>query len=623
MGVAVTNMDFYAGSLGRKRAGASAVTLNGFSGGGVVASLHRYLPGNDETAAELWATDTGATTTVQRLAAGTTWAAVTLATAIQANDFEVDMVSFNGKLVMAYNSSINRIHVIPAAGGNHRVHGIAQSATLAAGTQAGGAVTDVRKYAVCFVEQSGGVTIRRGNLGAIGPAEDLAAQQVTLDRPAVPGNGETHWELYAYSDDDNYALGRLIATTVLATTTAVDNNASLAAFTAAPPLTGANTPFPSVKFLLTDGAHLIGAGAWETSAGTGLTPSPRLVCWTPALGTSDTDGDDERVVNTTDTKNLLYVDQGITGMGGPLDGCPIVFAYRQIYKLIPTGQATSAYQRITLRTDVGCVRHKSIVMAEDENGRPALYWLSHRGPYRMGANGIEFIGRDVQDRWDLVNLGATSLIGWGLFIPEKGQIWWFVASGSSQADPNERLVYDVRLGRIVEFGNLRTLHYGWAVHDGQGAKMTCGVLFANTLGATMSRDLKPYLGRVDTAPVIWKGDTGTTDAGTTYAASVKSKAYALSPGQNMRMLEDAHIVAKAASGVTLTLTVDRDFGAETRAFTASIAAAASETRVFPKVEGTAVAEAGFVQFQLGDGSAVDNTWTIDSIVTPLQLEGPR
>ena len=626
LGTAALNVDFSAGGMGTKRPGAATVTINNFSVAGLIGSLHRYLPSDDETAAELWATDSGALTTAQRLAGGTTWAAVTLADAIQAPDYDTCMVSFNGKLVTAYNSAVNRTHVYPAPAGTHRRHGLAKMTAPTAASGGAGAVTDVRQYATCNVIQSGGVTVVRGNLSAKSSSVTLTANTCTVTRASVSGDGETHWETYVYSDDDNFSIGRLLTTTAIGTATSTDNNSDLSTFVTAPPLDGANTPFPSVKYLLVDGTHLIGAGGWETSAGTGFTPSPRLVCWTPALGTSDTDGDDERIVNTTDTKNFLYVDSGVTGIGGPLYGAPIVFAYRQIYKLVPTAQATSAYSRLTLRTDIGCIRHHTIVMAEDESGQPALYWLSHRGPYRMSSAGIEFIGRDVQDRWDLVILGATGVWGWGMFLPEKGQIHWYVASGSSQNDPNERLVYDVRLGRMVEFNKLRTMHYGWAQHTGVVTEARCGCLFSNTLGSSMSRDLKPYIGRVGTgisAPTLWKADNSTTDASTTYQAYVKTKAYNLSVGQSMRMLEDAYLVAKASSGVTLTLTVDRDFGAETRVFTASIAASGAETRVYPKVEGTAIAEAGYLQFQCGDSAAVDNTWTLDSLVTPLQTEGPK
>ena len=142
----------------------------------------------------------------------------------------------------------------------------------------------------------------------------------------------------------------------------------------------------------------------------------------------------------------------------------------------------------------------------------------------------------------------------------------------------------------------------------------------------MSRDLKPYIGRVGTgisAPTIWKLDSGTTDAATTYQATVKTKAYTIKAGENMGMLEDAYLLGEAASGVTITLTVDRDFGLETSTATALLTAAGSESRVFPKFEGAAVSQAAFLQFQVGDGSAVDNTWTLDAIVTPLQTEDPR
>ena len=533
MAAEVLNADFYDGSLCRKRGGSADVTLNGFNASSRVQALGRYLPSDDETAAELHAVESAALTTMQRLAAGTTWATYTLANAIQADSTEVSMVSFNGKFFQAYNSSVNRLHVYPSAGGTHRRVGIAKPAAPAAPTEAAGAVTDVRQYAVAFIDQTGN---RRSNLSAKTASVTLAAEQATVTMPTAPGDGETHWELYVYSDDDNFALGYLIATTLVATTTSVDNNASLAAFTTAPPESGQNTPPPSAKYLLTDGTHLLGAGAWETSAGDSLTPSVRMVWWTPALGTTTTDGDDERVSDTTDIKTYLYVDAGITGIGGPLQGNIYVFGYRHVWKMIPTGQAANAYDRITLRTDIGCIRHQTICIGEDEEGRPALYWLSHIGPYRTGASGIQYLGRDVEDIWANINLAATGVVAWGLFYPDKHQVWWFIATGASQNDPDTRIIFDCRLGRVTEIRNIRAVRYGWANHDGRATEARCGVLFANTLGATMSRDLKPYVGRIGTGvsgAVIWKEDTGTDDAGTNFQAYAITKAYALQQGQNM------------------------------------------------------------------------------------------
>lgn len=631
MGTAVTNMDFFRGAMGRKRAGAANVTLNGFTAAGVVGAMARYLPEDDETLAELFATDSDVLTTVQRLTGGTTWATVALADAFASAlaTRQCNMVNFHGRLYMAYNTTVDRLHVYPSVGGTHTRCGLATPGTPTSASGGAGAVTATRRYGVCWTRQENSITVRRSNRSALSTALTLSAETVTITRPAAASESETHWECYAYTSADNYSIGRLIATTAIATTTATDNNtvAGLLALTTAPPLAGQNTPFPSVLFLLADGTHLIGAGAYEPSAGTAteFARNARLVCWTPALGTSPTDGDDMRVVNTTTTKAYLYVDQAINGLGGPLDGSIYVFGYRVVWKLMPTGVATSAYRRITLRTDIGCISHKSICLGEDAEGRPALYWMSHKGPYRAGQGGIEFIGRDIQDRIDVMNQAATSRVVWGLYVPELQQVHWYVATGSSNT-PNERWVFDTRLGRVIEWRNLNRLHYGWAIHTGRSTESLHGCLFANTLGVAMSYDLLPYIGRVGTgitAPTIWKTGTGTDDAGTTFSATVQTKAYALIPGQNMRMLEDAYLLAPVSSGVTLTLTITRDFGVETSTATASIAAAASETSVFPKFEGAQMSEAAYVQFTVGDASAVSNAWRVDALVTPLQIEGAR
>lgn len=620
MAAEVLNLDFYDGSLGRKRSGAAAVTLNGFTAGNTVDHLFRYLPSDDETAAELHAIEGGALTTGQRLAAGTTWATYTLANAIQANPTDVSMVNFAGKLYQAYNSSVNRIHVYPSAGGTHRVVGLATPATPANPTEAAGAVTDTRKYAVCWTRQENSVTVLRSNLSDTNAtAATLSSEQATITRPALAGEGETHWELYAFSIVDNYSLGYRIATTAVGTTTAADNNATLDPASMLPPPTdGANTPPPSAKYLLTDGTHLIGLGAWETAAGTSITPSPRLVWWTPAIGTTDTDGDTERISNTTDIKSYLYVDEGLTGGGGPLMGSLYLFAFRKVWKLVPTGEAASAYQRITLRTDIGCIRHQTICMGEDEEGRPALYWLSHIGPFRAGGGGIQYLGRDLEDR--AMNLGATGVVGWSLYVPERHQVWFYVATGSSN-NPNERWVFDCRLGRVTEISNVRTMRYGWSRHTGTATEARHGCMFANTLGASMSRDLKPYVGRCGTGitdPTIWKSDTGTQDGSSNYQGLITTKAYTILPGHYASMRSDAYLLAETSSGVTITLSTIRDFGAETvGTATALLTAAGSETRALLKFEGAAASEASYLHWTVGDASAANTSFVLDQLTVPL------
>ena len=80
------------------------------------------------------------------------------------------------------------------------------------------------------------------------------------------------------------------------------------------------------------------------------------------------------------------------------------------------------------------------------------------------------------------------------------------------------------------------------------------------------------------------------------------------------------MLAAVQSGVTITLTIDRDFAAETRTATALLTAAGSETRTLEKFEGSGMGEANVIQLQVGDSAAASNTWTLDALVIPIQSQ---
>ena len=172
---------------------------------------------------------------------------------------------------------------------------------------------------------------------------------------------------------------------------------------------------PAGKFLLTDDNRLLVGGTWHE-------PNDR-VYFTPVLGSLD-QGDDERYVDTATQKNWvsLTTKNGgrITGMGGPVqNGLIYVFKYRQIWRLSPTGEVTAPYLVRKVSNTVGCIRHRTIIMGEDATGNAALYFLSHRGPFRISVDGIEYLGRDIEDRWygrnglPAVNLAASAALPTG------------------------------------------------------------------------------------------------------------------------------------------------------------------------------------------------------------------
>src|SRR5262249_28185965 len=79
--VEAQNVDLQTCSVACKRRGATAVTVTFSSGGpfsGSIGSLLRHIPGDDETAAELWAIDGNSTSRFARMAGSSQFADVTL-----------------------------------------------------------------------------------------------------------------------------------------------------------------------------------------------------------------------------------------------------------------------------------------------------------------------------------------------------------------------------------------------------------------------------------------------------------------------------------------------------------------------------------------------------------------
>jgi hypothetical protein len=345
------------------------------------------------------------------------------------------------------------------------------------------------------------------------------------------------------------------------------------------------------------------------------------------LGSSDK-SDDERSPNQTNQKNFVDLNENdggaITGLGGPIYGVPYAFKYRQVWKLNPTGDVTAPYLPRKVADGIyGAIAHKAIVTAKDQQGNPAIYFLGPEGPCRIvivdGRSTPQYLGRDVEDIWSGINLAATTVVAHGIYHADKHQVWFWIATGSSN-DPDTKIVFDVLLGRFTEGERVRG---GWFKHTGNSAAARCSTMFSNTLAASMSRDLKPYIGRAS-GTVIWKLDTATTnDAGTNFAAEVKSRPIPIAPLGTKVGMGQSTLLAKAASGVTITQTLDRDFGLETRTSSVVLTASASETRVVKKFEASELAQADTIQVTLGDSAAASNAWTLDQWTAPVHTEGAK
>ena len=623
--VEMLNVDWKDTRFAHKRGGATSLSLTGGTAfSTTVATLIHHLPGTSYATAELWAV----ADVLKRLAAGTTWADVSLADAISGSAQHMVGVSFNSKLYLAYDSAQDRLHVYEATAATVRRVGIApgSNAPTVANTGAGAYAATLRYYRVRWLINHGGTfsAVVSEPTPSVSFTPSGAGTAARVTRPTAPGEGETHWIVEASTDNSTfYTLTDIPSAAIVLATTTYDDSATVATYpnNDLSYQSGLFNRWPSVKYLLTDGNRLLGAGAWETSGSLSGGKQSR-VWFSPVLGSLDA-GDDERIVNTTTQKNWVDLNEndggGITGLGGPLNGVIIAFKQRQVWKLRPTGDVLAPYLPRKIRDDIGCISHKSIALGEDQNGHPALYFLSHRGPYRVTHDGrVEYLGRDNEVTWRSISPDSgVNVVGHSVYYPLLHQ-WWLWITAQGETDPAFKMVFDVQKGVPDENGLIRG---GWVKHTGNSAVARCSVMFATTPGASMSLDQSPYIGRAS-GVAIWKLDTSALDdAGTDFQAYVKGRPVVGSGELGTKVgMDEPYLAAKVLTGVTITMTSDRDHAAETRTHTQTLTAAGTETRVFKKMEGGEVGEADVIQLQIGDGSAQEGQWTLDAVVVPIKYQ---
>lgn len=621
------NIDWYKSGLGRKRGGSATLSLTtagtAFSTG--TAALGRFVPAFDQSASELWAIDFAFN--MHRLAGSAVWQSPTMVDAITAQAQEVTFVPFNGKLFITGKTAHNRMHCWDPATLTVRRTSLDLPGTPTIAL-AGGAVTDTRKWRVAWTKQVSGVTTYRSNLGVATASQALAAQQATLTKPVAPGEGETHWELYGASTSSAFGDYRLVGTATIATATIVDN-AALPSTVA--PADGENTPLPSAKFAVADSSRMILAGAYEDSTNTenAAAPSARRVWWTSAPGSGT--GDDERISITGTINSYADLEEAITGLSQPLQvttaqssslerGSFYVFSYDSQWKFIATGDVTTPYLKFRVSGGSGCVHHKSLISAVDITGNPAIYWWSKDGPFRISVAGQEYLGQDLLDVLETINYDAT-IPCHTVYHRNLHQVWFYVATGSSLY-PNIRLVFDTLLGRVVEKLGVRM---GWSVQSGEGTKAYCSTMFSDTVGASMGRRLKPYMGYTG-ANEIWKSDTAdVTDNGNKFQAFIDSKSYApWGLGGRGGMNGEAMVIANAQQGVTVQLTIYTSEGAQSGVSTANLtddSDAAAATQVFAFFENSRMADSYSFRCRIGDAQVTDATWNLQGLIVPVTSHG--
>jgi hypothetical protein len=623
MGTEMLNVIFQDGGLAKKRGGSSTVTLSS-NPGGVIVSMRKFVPAQNLAAAELFIVDSAGTPVISRIASGNTRSALALTDAIATRQQDTTWASVGGNLYIAYDSTVNRLQVFRPGESTTAVFraGLpAPAAPTAANTGTGSYAATIRYYRVQWRVVSGTKVLRQSNLSAslsFTPSGSGTAARVT--RPAEANESETHWALYGAEAEAGpyYEL----AQTLMATTTYDDSTApSSYDLGEVAPLDGSNYPFPSVKYLATDGVRLFGLGVWESTAGNSVLPVAGRVYFSPPIGATDAD-DAERIQFNSVQDD--YVDLSVNGiggvdrgLGGPINGVIFAFQSTGIYMLVPTGQATAPFRRVIVTQDKGAVSHESIVSGEDERGQPCVYFLDPTdGPRRLAIGStVEWLGKDVDDLWQTVNLAATGKVAWGVYDSREKLVIWAIATGASNY-PDRMIVYDVTHGRISEDGSVRR---GWVTWTGPLTATAAGTMFPSTLDASRPLTETLYVGPTSSA-ILARQDTSTTDYGTeAFQGYIRSKAFDWQPlGRTKRIMRSFLVALKSASYTVLQSLIS-DWGKETRTSTVSLDGSASQTRVRAQSD-LDMASLITAQVQLGDASAVASSWELDRWEAEVEVD---
>lgn len=619
--VTASNVELVKSMLGERRRGTSAVTLPAsLSGKERVAFLHRHVPGTDDTAAELWAWafTTGGSGALSRKT--TSWTDVTLLNTADLTGFypyQWQAVSFKGSIFIAKKTNKDRLHMVPAGSTTERMAGLAAPAvpTVANTGTPGTALTGERFYRVRMTKQSAGVTIVRSEPSdsvAITPSGTGTAIRVT--KPTTIEDA-THWETEASKNDTDFFV---IATTAVGTTTVDDSQDYATGYAQAFELSedsGNYTLWWSPRYLAVDDDRLLVGGSYEQSA-----LSATVGC--SPVGQAEGVGNAERYELQTDPLfNLDGLNGGpLTGLSRAVSGEVWATKFSHIYKLVRKNSRNKAYDPICMTTERGAL-HGSLVIGVDPQGRPCLYALDPAvGPIRMGAGGIKQCGVDVSGKrdgggWASLNLDATKTVCAGIYFPSTRQVIWCIATGSSNV-PTLALV--LHTNEQVE-SDKEGLRRGWTTWTGPRATALAMCLFSTNIEAGTARNkiLVPFIGIEAASNQVQMCDTGTTDAGTAYTATIRTKPHTLKSLLYKFGVQAAVICAKAVASSAITVKLIRDFGIDSSDKTVtdqSLAPAGSETDVIKLLDNLANSEMKVAEIVFADPTSPAARWELNQLV---------
>ena len=636
------NVEFFFSTMGERRHGCQVISdlpaaITGDANIQAVTWFGAHNPSNTLGDEELWALAqhlTNSNYTLQRRSQSA-WSTITPDDDIIVTSgygHRLSGVSLHGKFFIAYKSLVDRLHVWD--GTTLRVAGLSQPAAPTASDTAGaGTFAGTRYYRIRYVVMSGSAVLLRSEASDPLTFNPVGTKDgATINKPASIGEGETHWELEASTDNASFYR---IARTAVGTGSVTDNVAFGTGYAISGVLSEDLTSYtliPSGKFLSVDSDRLIIAGSWETPE------FASRIWWTPVFGNTGS-GNDERLDMTVNPFIDLDGFEGgeITGLSRAVNGYLYAFKWGHIYKVVRTGQRSDAYTAIPLTKARGAIPG-SLIEAVDQSGNPSEYFLDPKiGPMRIGNYGLEWVGSDVFSTWSRINLSAV-VPAHGVFYEAKNQIHWWVALDDSDY-PNAKIVLQCNEMR----SDSDSAHRGWStvpVGD-RIAAAHCSIMFSNNVDTTDPRNqmFRPFIGKEEwdvngstVKDLIQLCDTGATDALTDgdndayYYAKLSTKPFTPASIMNKFKITSGVLAAVADRSATndIYIRATRNLGVEdSKDISVSLLPEGSEDVVFVPIDNLNFTGMRAIQFTFGDlneNILPSTSWQLHQFTAKLSLE---
>jgi hypothetical protein len=618
------NVEFAKSTCGERRLGCQAIvdlpaSISGDATLTAVTFATTHQPTSDAGLLELWLLAQSLATNNHLLTrrTQTAWSTVTLAdaaTVTAGKGHRMAGTTLHGKLMHGYKSGLDRLHVWDNT--SHRRAGLAEpaAAPTAADTAVAGAYSGTRYVRVRYirVDPSDGTSILLRSEPSVVRQfiPNGAFTGMVVTRPALLGESETHWEVEFSNDNANfYKLSNVpVATTTYTDTTAASPGYASAATALLSEDIGDYTLLPSAKYLCVDDDRLLLGGSWEDDA-----MSSRIF-WTPVNSDPGVGNDERLKLGVNPYRDLDGIEGGeLTGLKQGSTGYVFAFKRSRIYKLIRTGTLIGAYDTNTQTRARGALPG-SVVEAVDQTGQSALYFLDPAvGPCRLGVQGIEWCGYDVQKLWARVEVDAA-IPCHGIYYSDKQQVHWWVAVDGSDY-PNAKLILHCNRSVRTAAG----VRNGWVTVPvgNRIASAHCSTMFASNAESTDPRSVRqvPFIGKAEwavggaTIRDLWQRcEVGNTDALTTddvtayYQGIIKTKPYTAGGLFNQFGVLSGAVVAEASPNALITVRAIKNFNADIsdEADISLTPSDAAEVTVIRRLEDLGQAEVTALEIEFGD-----------------------